>query len=61
MLADKLLIWKLKRGSLDALRQVYDKYKNDLLKVAVSLTGDVGRSGDAGFLKTVLDAGAPNR
>jgi RNA polymerase sigma factor (sigma-70 family) len=47
MLEDKLLIWKLKRGSLDALRQIYDKYKNDLLKVAISLTGDVGRSEDA--------------
>jgi len=47
MLEDKLLIWKLKRGSIDALRQVYDKYKNDLLKVAISLTGDVGRSEDA--------------
>jgi RNA polymerase sigma factor (sigma-70 family) len=47
MLEDKLLVWKLKRGSLDALRQIYDKYKVDLLKVAISLTGDVGRSEDA--------------
>jgi len=47
MLEDKLLIWKLKRGRLDALRQIYDQYKTDLLKVAISLTGDVGRSEDA--------------
>jgi RNA polymerase sigma-70 factor (ECF subfamily) len=60
MLEDKLLIWKLKRGSLDALRQVYDKYKNDLLKVAISLTGDVGRSEDAVqdvFLKLIESSG----
>lgn len=47
MLEDKLLIWKLNRGSVDALRQIYDEYKTDLLKVAISLTGDVGRSEDA--------------
>ena len=35
MLEDKLLIWRLNRGSLDALRQIYDRYKVDLLKVAI--------------------------
>jgi len=56
MLEDKLLIWKLRRGSLDALRRIYDKYKVDLLKLAIALTGDVGRSEDAVqdvFLKLV--------
>ncbi len=56
MLEDKLLIWRLRRGSLDALRQIYDKYKVDLLKLAVALTGDVCRSEDAVqdvFLKLV--------
>jgi len=60
MLEDKLLIWKLKRGSLDALRQIYDKYKTDLLKVAISLTGDVCRSEDAVqdvFLKLIESHG----
>ena len=47
MLEEKLLIWKLRRGNLDALRQIYDRYKTDLLKMAVSLTGDVGRAEDA--------------
>lgn len=47
MLEDKLLIWKLKRGRLDALRQIYDRYKTDLLRVAIALTGDIGRSEDA--------------
>jgi RNA polymerase sigma factor (sigma-70 family) len=41
MLDDKLLIWKLRRGRIDALRQLYDKHKGDLLKLAVILTGDV--------------------
>jgi RNA polymerase sigma factor (sigma-70 family) len=56
MLEDKLLIWKLRRGSLDALRRIYDKYKVDLLKLAIALTGDVCQSEDAVqdvFLKLV--------
>jgi RNA polymerase sigma-70 factor (ECF subfamily) len=46
MLDDALLIWRFKRGRVDALRQIYDRYKADLLKLAVSLTGDVGLSED---------------
>jgi RNA polymerase sigma factor (sigma-70 family) len=60
MLEDKLLIWKLNRGGLDALRQIYDRYKVDLLKVAISLTGDVSRSEDAVqdvFLKLIESSG----
>ena len=37
---DKLLIWKFKRGSREALRRIYDKYHGNLLKLAVVLTGD---------------------
>jgi RNA polymerase sigma-70 factor (ECF subfamily) len=37
---DKLLIWKFKRGSRDALRRIYDKYHGHLLKLAIVLTGD---------------------
>ena len=37
---DKLLIWKFKRGSREALRRIYDKYHGQLLKLAVLLTGD---------------------
>ncbi len=40
MLEDKLLVWKFKRGSADALRRIYEKYKNDLLALAVALTRD---------------------
>jgi RNA polymerase sigma factor (sigma-70 family) len=56
MLKDTLLIWKLRRGNVDALRRIYDKYKVDLLKLAIALTGDVCQSEDAVqdvFLKLV--------
>ena len=46
MLEDKLLIWRLKRGHCDALRRIYDRYKGDLLKIAIVLTGDVCHSED---------------
>jgi RNA polymerase sigma factor (sigma-70 family) len=47
MLEDSLLIWRLKHGSDDALRRIYEKYKNDLLALAVSLSNDVGVGEDA--------------
>ncbi len=47
MLEDKRLIWGLQRGKVDALRQIYDKYKLELLKLAILLTGDVHYSEDA--------------
>jgi len=56
MLGDKRLIWKLRRGRIDALQQLYDKYKGDLLKVAIILTGDVCQAEDVVqdvFLKLV--------
>jgi len=46
MLEDKLLIWRFKRGHCDALRQIYDKYKGYLLKLAIILTGDICHSED---------------
>jgi RNA polymerase sigma-70 factor (ECF subfamily) len=46
MLEDKLLILRFKRGDCDALRQIYDKYKGDLLKLAIFLTGDLCQSED---------------
>jgi len=47
MLDDNLLIWRFKHGSDDALRRIYEKYKNDLLALAVSLSNDVGVGEDA--------------
>ena len=37
MMEDRILLWKFKRGSQEALRRVYEKYRTDLLKLAVSL------------------------
>ena len=40
MLEDKRLIWELKRGDKDALRQIYMEYKDTLLTIAASLLHD---------------------
>jgi RNA polymerase sigma factor (sigma-70 family) len=40
MLEDKLLLLKFKRGSPDALRRIYEKYKDELLALAVALSND---------------------
>jgi RNA polymerase sigma-70 factor (ECF subfamily) len=46
MMEDRILIWRFKRGSKDALRRIYEKYRLDLLKLAVSLAGDVHTAED---------------
>jgi RNA polymerase sigma-70 factor (ECF subfamily) len=46
MIEDKLLILGFKQGRHDALRQIYDKYKIELLKLAVVLVGDTGTAED---------------
>ena len=46
MLEDRLLILRFRRGDCDALRQIYDKYKGDLLKLAIFMTGNVHQSED---------------
>jgi RNA polymerase sigma-70 factor (ECF subfamily) len=38
MLEDKLLIWKLRSGDGAALTRIYEKYKNDLLRMASGLS-----------------------
>ena len=40
MLEDKLLVGRFNHGDADALRRIYQKYKNDLLKVAAALLND---------------------
>ncbi|MHC4069161.1 MAG: RNA polymerase sigma factor [Planctomycetota bacterium] len=47
MIEEKVLIWRFNRGSSDALGRIYEKYKNELLKLAVVLTNDVGAAEDA--------------
>jgi RNA polymerase sigma factor (sigma-70 family) len=46
MLEDKLLVWKFNRGDLDALRGIYEKYKNDLVTLAAALLTDVSSAED---------------
>lgn len=46
MLEDQMLIWKFKRGSSDALCRIYQKYKNDLLRLATILLNDVSGAED---------------
>jgi RNA polymerase sigma factor (sigma-70 family) len=43
---DKLLIWKLKKGSNEALCRIYEKYEEHLLASAISLLYDVGSAED---------------
>ena len=44
MLEDRYLVWRLKRGSAQALCRIYHRYESDLLTLATSL---LGRTGDA--------------
>ncbi|MCP4610244.1 MAG: sigma-70 family RNA polymerase sigma factor [Planctomycetes bacterium] len=46
MFEDKMLIWKFKCGSSDALCSIYQKYKKDLLKLAAILLNDVSDAED---------------
>jgi len=47
MIEDKLLFWKLKHGNADALCQIYEKYKNDLHALAISLSNNRKDAEDA--------------
>lgn len=59
MLEDRLLVWRFNRGDTDALRGIYEKYRNDLLKVATALLNnrdgveDVVHDVFASFAQTV--------
>jgi RNA polymerase sigma factor (sigma-70 family) len=46
MLQDKLLIWKFNRGGKEALRCIYEKYKDDLVTLAAALLTDVSSAED---------------
>jgi RNA polymerase sigma-70 factor, ECF subfamily len=58
VLEDKLLVWKLKRGSRDALCRIYDKYRDDLLRIAAGLLNETSSAEDivhdvfAGFIRS---------
>ncbi len=46
MIEDTLLILRFKRGRPEALRPIYDRYKVELLRLAVVLVGDVHTAED---------------
>lgn len=57
---DRLLIWKLNRGSVDALCRIYEKYRDDLVRIAAGLLNSVGCAEDVVqevFLTLVRSAG----
>ena len=47
MLEDKFLVWRMKRGSREALCRIYEKYRDDLLRLAISLSSDTTTAEDA--------------
>ena len=40
MFEDALLVWRCKRGSKEAMRGIYEKYRNGLLTLARSILND---------------------
>ncbi|MHC4242690.1 MAG: RNA polymerase sigma factor [Planctomycetota bacterium] len=46
MLEDKLLVWKFKRGSKEALCHIYEKYRDDLLRIAAGLLNETSVAED---------------
>ena len=46
MLEDKLLLWKFKRGSSEALERIYDKYEAYLITVATALLSNTHAAED---------------
>ena len=46
MLEDRLLVWKLRRGDRNALRRIYEKYREDLLRIAAGLLNAKGEAED---------------
>jgi len=40
VLEDRLLVWKFKHGSKEAFCRLYEKYRDDLLKLAISLLNE---------------------
>ena len=59
MLEDRVLVWKFRRGSREALGCIYEKYESYLLTVAVNLLGDGGLAEDVvqdvfvGFVRSI--------
>ncbi|HUT31239.1 MAG TPA: sigma-70 family RNA polymerase sigma factor [Sedimentisphaerales bacterium] len=61
MLEDKLLMWKFKRGSTEALARIYEKHKGCLLTLASTLLNDVNSAEDVVHDFFVWLAQSPHR
>ncbi len=61
MIEDSVLIWKFKRGSGDALRRIYEKYRRYLLTLATALLNDVNTAEDVVHDFFVSFAQSPER
>jgi len=46
MIEDRLLIWRLRRGSRDALRRVYQKHAEQMLSLATGMLGNLHEAED---------------
>lgn len=46
MLEDRRLVWRLRQGNPEALCRIYEKYRDDLLRLAVSLSNDTAAAED---------------
>jgi RNA polymerase sigma-70 factor (ECF subfamily) len=46
VLEDRLLVWKFKHGSKDAFCRIYEKYRDDLLRLAISLLNEADMAED---------------
>ncbi len=46
MIEDEVLKWRFKHGSRDALRRIYEKYRDYLLTLAIALLNDVNTAED---------------
>lgn len=47
VIEDKMLIWKVKKGDRSALQRIYEKYKDDLLRIAAGLLTETAAAEDA--------------
>ncbi len=61
MVEEKLLIFRFKRGSPQALRAIYDRYKVEMLKLATVLLGDGNSAEDIVHDVFVTFAGSADR
>lgn len=58
MLEEQLLVWRFNRGRADALREIYERYKLDLVTLATALLADKAQAEDVvhdvfvGFLQS---------